>query len=551
MKQKSSRLLGVGVLSLILLVSLVVAIVDTPFTVDKNSVTFTRGVSSQTFTLENKDVSNALNLDFPSTVLVNGVTFDITGDSTIPANGSKVLTVAPSSPIDFSNFDFLDTFSNSFVVSETGNSTNSKTITVNMNNNDYCEFDNLGSNLRLDIDNIDVKGFSDDDEEWYPLDEIEIDVNVDNNGNDKIKNIEIEWILATASGDNIFDGDEKDFDLKDGKDDTVTISFQLDPDDVDDNTENYRLYVRATGEDEEFDGNDTCESDFQDIKIVLTDDFVVLDDISFSESVRPGQELQITADVWNIGTDDQDEVMVRVFIPEFDISEKVEVGDINSLDSEPLDLTITIPNNAEEGLHTIRFEVYDEDNDIYESEDDEESKFSEVVRVEGSSTGGSSSGSGSGSSGSGNSGARAVVSASLDSGGKAGEELVVRVSVKNPGSGLTAYSLGAAGYGSWASSADLSQTSLLLNEGQSQDVLVTFEVDSDASGDKTFEFEVLADNRLVVSQPVSVSIEGGRAGITGGVVGINSDNWYLWGIGLLNIILVIIIIIVAVRVARR
>ena len=54
----------------------------------------------------------------------------------------------------------------------------------------------------------------------------------------------------------------------------------------------------------------------------------------------------------------------------------------------------------------------------------------------------------------------------------------------------------------------------------------------------------------MATQPVSFNIEekSGGFGITGGAI--NSDNWYLWGIGALNVILVVIIIIVAIRIAK-
>jgi len=55
----------------------------------------------------------------------------------------------------------------------------------------------------------------------------------------------------------------------------------------------------------------------------------------------------------------------------------------------------------------------------------------------------------------------------------------------------------------------------------------------------------------LVRQPVSVTIaeSKGFLGITGNVFA--GGNSLIWGIGLLNLILVIVIIVVAVRIARR
>ena len=77
--------------------------------------------------------------------------------------------------------------------------------------------------------------------------------------------------------------------------------------------------------------------------------------------------------------------------------------------------------------------------------------------------------------------------------------------------------------------------------------MITFEVKEDVEGEKTFYIEVLADNELIVNQPVAVPIidKGWNLPSIGG------SNWHLWAIGALNVILVIFIIIIAVRIARR
>ena len=104
-----------------------------------------------------------------------------------------------------------------------------------------------------------------------------------------------------------------------------------------------------------------------------------------------------------------------------------------------------------------------------------------------------------------------------------------------------------AGYSDLASSFSLDQNTLSLNKGESKNVLITLDVNRDAAGSKTFFLELVSDGKLT-RQPVTVSISEGAAGITGFIT---EGNWYLWGIGLLNIVLIIIIIVVAVRIARK
>ena len=55
---------------------------------------------------------------------------------------------------------------------------------------------------------------------------------------------------------------------------------------------------------------------------------------------------------------------------------------------------------------------------------------------------------------------------------------------------------------------------------------------------------------MIVSQPVQVEITKKKwFGITGNLF--SGDNKYIWGIGLLNLILIVLIIVIAVRIARK
>ena len=93
----------------------------------------------------------------------------------------------------------------------------------------------------------------------------------------------------------------------------------------------------------------------------------------------------------------------------------------------------------------------------------------------------------------------------------------------------------------------------LVYRGKSKDVLMTFNVNKDVSGDKLFNIDVLSEGESVLKQSVSITIEKASgfnlSGITGNII--SEGNWYLWGIGALNVLLVIIIILVAIKVAKK
>jgi uncharacterized membrane protein len=395
--------------------------------------------------------------------------------------------------------------------------------------------DSDNGNLDISIEDLSVdKGYGKDNE-WLPLDEINIEVDVENNGNEKIKNIVVEWGLYNEDTDEwVMEEEESDFSLSDGDKQTLTLTFTLD--DVKEFEEGgtYVFYVWATGEDTELD-EDTCISDSENVEMIIESDFVIISDLTVLETVSCGSEVVISADVWNIGEDDQDDVKIIVYNQELGLNKEIDIGSIDAFDNSPLDFTFQLPKTLEEKTYTIKLTVYDEDNKVYQNDYDDEKSIEDVfLKVEGSC-----------------SVAEASVNAVLESGGQAGKPLVVKATITNTGDKTTTYLLNAAGYADWASAASLDKTSLTLDAGKSEEVFITLNVNKEVSGDKLFSLEVLSENELVVSQPVQVTItkRSGLFGITGNAL--SGENKYLWGIGIINVILIVLIIIIAIRIARK
>jgi len=397
----------------------------------------------------------------------------------------------------------------------------------------------VSGDLDVKIKDINImSGFGDGSEDfWYPLDEIEIEIEVENNGDEDMDDIEVKWGLYNVDKDDwVIDDEESDFNLKDGQDETMYITFELE--DVDDFEEDdeYIFYVWANGQVDDDDNTEVCDFDSQPIEITNDDNFVILDDITYPSTASCGSEVQITADVWNVGDSDQDEVKVVIFNSELGINKIVEIGDINDFDNEVLDTFVEIPSDVEEKTYAISLKVYDEDNDVYETdENNDESEY--IIRITLDSCSVSST---------------ALVSANLESGGKAGENLIVKSTIVNSGTSSATYTINAATYAEWANSVSIDQSTFTLDAGNSKEVLLTFDVKEDAEGEKQFNIEVISGNKIVATQSVPVEIQktsSGFAGITGNVF--EDSNKYLWGIGILNVVLIIFIIIVAVRVARK
>ncbi len=398
---------------------------------------------------------------------------------------------------------------------------------------------NPNNDLSIEIDDIKViKGFGKDNE-WFPFDEVEVKINVENNNRDeKIKDIIVGWgIYNTATGEWYLDDEENDFNLKKRTDKEIVLSFKLD-DDIDELEDgDYEFYVWATGEDA--DDNEICAYDSEELTMEIEDDFVILDDIKIVETAQCGMDVQIAGDVWNIGDDDQEDVYIMIYNKELGINQKVEIGDIDSFDKEEFSTNILISEDADEGKYSLEFRVYDEDNDIYENDyDEDEALFIVPLNVEGNCK----------------IAPHASVSATLESEAKAGKELTIKSTITNTGTEEATYTLQASGYESWASLKDINPAIVVLGAGESVEVIYKFKVNKDVSGSKTFNIEIKTGDseKETLRQAVSVTVEESTGfefpEITGSVIA--EDNWYLWGIGLLNVILIVIIIIVAIRVAR-
>ncbi|OGJ13106.1 hypothetical protein A3K82_03670 [Candidatus Pacearchaeota archaeon RBG_19FT_COMBO_34_9] len=548
MKAKTFSLFALSVLAVLVLASCVSALdistTTTELTQTDNSFTINvaGGTGSEVITISASSVKDYTNKEI---IFKNGSDI-LPSDVTLEASGDGLMTIDYTVP---TGFNFFGKPYSVTITAKNASETVLDTRVLTFTQTPFYDGDNDGGLSVTSIDFDTLKGFGDDEDYWYPLDEVEITFTVKNDGNWKIKKIQIEACLwDKTAGKCVFDDFDEDdmeinnnkFDLKSGKKQDVTMTLKVDADNLKKGNTDYTFYVKAVGEIDEGDkkGDTTGDSELkEDIEIRIDDDFVVLDNIEVSESASCGGEVQITADVWNIGEEDQEDVYIMIYSKELGINKKVEIGDIDSLDNEKLDVTITLPDNAEEKKYDLTLMVFDEDDDIYKNDEKDKAEFLAPLIIE---------------SGSCSTVPSASITASLQSDAKAGGELIVKAVIINTGSESKTFTVSASNYADWASSATLDKNSVTLGAGESQEVLITLKVNKDVSGDKKFNIELVEGNKFL-SQPVSVTIDKSSAfpSLTGFFAGIGGDNWYLWGIGALNVLLVLVIIIVAMKVAKK
>ncbi len=459
--------------------------------------------------------------------------------------GNETLTVLYTIP----TFDFK--FGGEYTVTVTATETtipaNNDTVTLTFVQTLFYDGANDGD---LDVSTLNfnvLKGFGDDEKYWYPLDEVEIEFTVKNNGNWDVENIEIQTCLFDkADGSCVLDEgdmeiDNDDFNLDSGDKETVTITFQVDAEKLTAGNTHYTFYVKAVGniddndaQDEGFDGDETGDSNSKKIDIITDDNFVILNNLELLGTASCGDTVQVSGEVWNVGDDEEKDVYLKVFNTQLGISQKVEVGDIDSLESKDLLFTVVVPEDAEEGNYDLSFLVYDDNDDIFENTKDDQAQFTLPLSI---------------ASGSCSTEVPVSVIASLETTAKAGEEFTVKATVTNTASVRKTFLFEVGGYTDWATFVSVDEPSLTLDAGKSADVLIKLKANEDASGSKNFNI-VMKEGSKVLTQPVSVPVAGKGFSITGLFAGLGG-NTYLWAIGALNVLLVLIIIVVAVRVVRK
>lgn len=422
------------------------------------------------------------------------------------------------------------------VSATTGTTTAEADATVK---SDFCRLGKIGSLVeitKLEDNEID----NEDPWEWRPLDNVEIEVKVRNNG-DEDEDFTVKLVLYDVEDqqeidDNDLDDQEDTKEIRDGKTETFTFAFEV-PTELEEKT--YRLYVKAylDGE-EETECVDFFDSTlYEEVDIKKSSRDIVIKDVEVPDFVGCDEEATIHAKVYNVGEKDEDKVRVRIYNKELGIDEYYKTFDLDEGDSKSISFVVNIPEDAEEKTYNLDLSAefdYDEDDDVYDKETEYVDPKPELV-VQGNCL----------------LVQEPLITAELISDAKAGEELNVKITVTNTGTKQTTYTLSVTGYDSWSSLERVSPTTLTVAAGQSASANVYITPNTDATGDNTFVIKVVYDS-MIAERDVLVSIEGKGGALTGFAIGESfKENWFMWVIVLVNIILIIAIIIVVARILSR
>jgi len=510
--------------------------------------------ASQNGTAEVKNDGNTiLNIDLAETSNF-GVTLSKTQILSLLPGQTDTFTVSLLTMPQ--NLNFGD---NSVIIQGVDSAQNAQTTVPFILKKTFCKAGQQGENLTIstvNIDNVEGRG---DDNQWNLLDIIEVEVKVENNGDANVREVVVALGLFDSSGKNkvsSLDFENSDEDkiklgtINDGSNKRTTFRFKV-PADMQDGS--YKLAVKTysdkDGENKECTdiSSELSDGSFESIDIQREDSigkFIAFDNIVLTPSEAVcGDSVSLSADVYNIGDEDQDQVKVILYSKEMKINQEFEIrNNLDQGDNQKINFDFLIPQSGLDNNKVYQLRLsseYDYSGGSYgESSDEDVIVPLKII----------SCGTGTGSAGN----ANVVITAQLNSEAKAGKQLVVRSTITNTMPQQETFVIGVSGFQSWAALTDISNRILQIDPSQSKDVTFTFDVNADAIGEQSFTIESISGDKTD-RKDVSVEITGAQTAISqpGFSLGSLGENTYLWIIGAVNVILIVLIIIVAVRVSRR
>jgi len=543
-----------GILLITILLAMTVSAID--FTVTQPE-RFSQELSSVTFQVTNSNATNSLEVIVPSSLDITGesgykATFTITGNTTIAAGKTETFTLTHPSVIDSTKFKLGKIYSSLFDVKE--NDANKHSVTLEFIRG-FCTGGNTGTQAgKLEITGLDDRTIDNEDEwTWHPLDNVEFKVEVTNNF-DADKRVKIEYELYDDAGGKLDLGSttqEQSVSVNsNGGTKTVTFTLRV-PADADEKT--YRMLIKAYVKSNEKEGcvdksSSLDNNYYHEVRIEKIDARAVIVDMDKIElskdSFNCGDTASLIARIYNVGDEDEEKVKVRLFNKELGIDISDEVSNLDKGDSADITFDFTIQEKVigkNYLLELITLYEYDEDTDEpgSNSKEDLDKNFLVPLKVnciiEEEKKAGVS------------------VTAELESDAIAGEQFVVKGTLKNTGTEETMYSLSLTGYDSWASLDKIEPKAITLKADESKEFKIYLNVNEDSTGEQTFKIKA-SYNGEATEREVSVELAEkeviGTTGITGSVIAENlRKNWFIWVIVVVNVILIIAIIAVARKIA--
>jgi hypothetical protein len=429
--------------------------------------------------------------------------------------------------------NFNDSISFGTINGYATNGVENKTFTRTINY-DFCYNRVAGSKLNIVDYEINNLGRG-DDEEWEYLDEVEIEVEVENPTNDDIEDVLVEIRVFDENGNDVtsdFDFDDEEIDLGRIKDDDSEIAvFKIDRVKVEDiNKGDYRIYIRAYSEEDDKCTDDIDGDDYLpfEIKSDLEDDFLVDESDEIFASCGDSGVLT-TFDVWNLGGDKEEKILVNLYGSSIGVDEYVVIDDLRSGKEESVSFLFNMPDYVSRDYYNLdvllHYEYDEDDGSEFEErayDEEVEDTFSIKLNILDCKA------------------PEPTVTVSTDDEIKVGEEFKFEVSIKNNAADSQVVVLGLGDVSSWAKDVSFEPSVVTLDGGETGKVIITLLPTEKGSHRFSLQATMGTDT---YSQPVSIDVDAKWA------FGkyFSGDYWEYWAaIGLVVLILIVLIAIIAV-----
>ena len=220
----------------------------------------------------------------------------------------------------------------------------------------------------LSISNVKINGKSSGKLSASDLNDIKVEVS--NEHNEKIKDIVVTVTILDVDGDDL-DEESDEFDLSSGKEDDVTLEFDLSDEDLEE--EDYTIEIEVDGEDA--DGNDFSDSETITVEVDREKDDIVILKAELEDSqifCAANSQTSLNVDIKNIGENEQDGAKITVKNAELELNQqKADIG-LDDYSGSENDYKATFALNLEDvkqGSYTLDVAVYSEDNDLMDSKE--------------------------------------------------------------------------------------------------------------------------------------------------------------------------------------
>jgi hypothetical protein len=420
------------------------------------------------------------------------------------------------------------------------------TCTYSTSTYNFCSDGEQGD---LEIADVEFTNLGEgEDEDWFLLDEIEIEVEIENtHSTDNIKDVLVEIMIRDSDDNDVtseFEFSDEEINLNTIKDDDSKFAtFTIDELPADLDSGNYKVYIKAYSEDDE---DTQCiaeasekyldEETYQAIEVTREDDPAVVikdEDLTKVYASCGDTNVELPLNIYNLGSDKEEKVLVTLINTALEINEQVVIDNLKSGKRKEIVFFFDIPTQLSRDTYTLDIIThYDYDSDEEESdelsysensEDDLDKDFSARLEILSCA------------------GAAPRVDASLDSIAEVGTELVIKTLITNNGAD-NEFAISASDFESWAQLVSITPITASIKEGEFQEITVVLIPTS--AGTQSFNIKTIADGETN-TQAVSVNI-GDEPGFLKGI-----SNKLLFIVAGVSALLISMLIILIMALSRK